>query len=99
MCYPACPGQNVLLDPLLSQQPHFDDLRKDHVAEQRQHQDWPISPRQVSEAKRRGHWGIRQPHSKSHDGYRCGRQRQTRPALQEWNFICTDDVDDQRLRH
>ena len=45
---------NTGLDPLLSQQPHFDGLRKAHVAEQREHKDWPVSARQVREAQRRG---------------------------------------------
>jgi len=69
------------LDPLLSQQPHLDDLRKAHVAKQREHQDWPVHPRKMSEAQRRSQRGIRQPNPKSHDGYRCDRQRQTRSAL------------------
>jgi hypothetical protein len=58
---------NARLDPLSSQQPHLDDLRKAHVSEQREHKDWPVQPRQVREAQRRGHWRIRQPHPKSHD--------------------------------
>ena len=56
------------LDPLLSQQPHFDDLRKAHVAEQREQQNWPVQSRQVRETQRRGQGGIRQPHAKCHDG-------------------------------
>jgi len=42
------------LDPLLSQQPHLDDLCKTRIAEQREHKDWPVQPRQVREAQRRG---------------------------------------------
>ena len=38
------------LDPVLSQQPHFDDLCQAHVAEQREHKDGPVQPRQVREA-------------------------------------------------
>lgn len=55
------------LDPLLSQQPHLDDLCKAHVAEQREHKDWPVEPRQVCEAEGRGQGGILHPHAKSHD--------------------------------
>ena len=55
-------------DPLLSQQPNFDHLRKAHIGKQRQHQDRPVHPRQVRKAQRRGEWRIRQPHSKGHDG-------------------------------
>jgi dihydrofolate reductase len=36
---------SLQLDPLLPQQPDFDRLRKDHVAEKRQHQDRPVHPR------------------------------------------------------
>jgi hypothetical protein len=37
------------------------------LAEQREHQDWPVHPRQVGEAQGRGQRGVRQPHPKSHD--------------------------------
>ena len=55
------------LDPVPSQQPYLSDLRKSHVAEQREHKDGPVQSRQEREAQRRGQRGIRQPHAKSHD--------------------------------
>jgi len=58
---------NAGLDPSPSQKPHFDDLRKAHVPEQREHQDWPVHPRQVREAQRRCQRRIRQPNPKSHN--------------------------------
>ena len=56
------------LDPLLPQQPDFDHLCEAHIAEQSQHQDRPVQPRQLHEAQRGGQWGIWQPHSEGHDG-------------------------------
>ena len=87
------------LDPVSTQQPYFNDLRQAHVAEQREHKNWPVKPWQVREAQGRGQRGIRQPHAQSHDCCCCGRQRPTRTALQEGDFIGTNDVDDERLRH
>jgi hypothetical protein len=34
-----------LLDPMLPQQPHFDDLCQPHVGQQREHQDRPVQMR------------------------------------------------------
>jgi hypothetical protein len=48
---------SAVLDPLLSQQPYFDGLRKAHVAQQPEHKDWPVHPRQVREAQRRAKGG------------------------------------------
>ena len=47
-CEPPSAG-NEGLDPMLAQQPPFDDLRKIHVAEQREQEDWPVQWRQVRE--------------------------------------------------
>ncbi len=41
-----------LLNPFLPQQPDFDYLRKAHVGEQRQRQNWPVHRRQFREAQR-----------------------------------------------
>ena len=65
---PHCRRGDPQLDPFLPQQPNFDHLRKAHVTEKCQHQYWPVHPRQVREAQRRGQRGIRQPHSEGHDG-------------------------------
>ena len=49
------PFLSVALDPMLAKQPHFAGLRETEVAEQRQHENWPVHPRQVRETQSRGH--------------------------------------------
>jgi hypothetical protein len=46
-------------DPLSSEQPDFDRLRKAHIAEECDHQDGPVHLRQVCEAQRRSKRRIR----------------------------------------
>ncbi len=50
VCSRTVVTENTGLNPVPPQQPHFDDLRKSNVAEQRQQKNWPVQPRQVSEA-------------------------------------------------
>src|ERR1022692_4317662 len=92
---PASSGR--ALDPVPSQQPYLSDLRKSHVAEQREHKDGPVQPRQVREAQRGGQRGIRQQHANGHAGSRCCCRRPTRSAVQERNVMCTNDVYDELL--
>jgi hypothetical protein len=40
------------LNPVPSQQPHFDQLRQGHVGQHGHRQDWPIHGRKVGEAER-----------------------------------------------
>ena len=78
--------------------PGFDHLGQERIAEQHEGQVEPVECRQRDKSERTGQGGDRQPSAARDDDQRSEDQRPTGAALEKWDLVGANDVNDQGLR-